>query len=69
VRHDRRAEHAGGEQHRVGALEARHDAGQRLLAVDSGEEQPGDEADDDHGQQRDDDHLEGALPSPRLHSE
>ena len=48
VRHHGGAEHAGRQQHRLGTLEAGHDARHRGTPVDVADHQAGTEADGDH---------------------
>ncbi len=69
VRHDGGAEHAGGQQDGVRALEAGHEAGQGCPRIGRADEQPGQEADGDDAEQEHDDELEGPLLLPGLHRE
>ena len=69
VRHHRRAEHRGGQQHALGALEARHQplggVGERWRL----DEQAGQESDRDDQQQAADHPLERSLAAAVLHGE
>ena len=69
VRHHGGAEHRGGEQDGVGAVEARDQPGQHAAGVGRGDEQTGEEPDRDDGEQPDDHVLEPPLPVPVLGSQ
>ena len=61
MRHDGRTQDAGGEQHAVGALEARHEAAERVAGLRAGVEDLVDEAEQDHAEQAGDHGLEAAF--------
>ena len=68
MRHDRRAEDAGGEQHAVGALEARDEPFAPSAAVEADAQRVVEEAQQDDAEHPDDDELEAAVP-PALEPE
>jgi hypothetical protein len=67
--HDRCTEDRRGQEDRVGALEARHEACDRSAGLRRSEEDAGGEPDGDDEQERDDDALEGARPAAGLHGQ
>jgi hypothetical protein len=69
VRHDGGAEHAGGQQDGVRALEAGHEPGEGCPRIGRADEQPGQEADGEDAEQEHDDEFEGPLLLPGLHRE
>ena len=69
VRHDGGAEHAGGQQDGVRALETGHEPGQGGPRIGRADEQPGQEADGDDAEQEHDDELERPLLLPGLDRE
>jgi hypothetical protein len=68
VRHDRRAEDAGGEQDRVGPGEVRHEALDRLAGVEADPHRVVEEAEQDHAEHPGDDELEAPV-APALEPE
>jgi hypothetical protein len=63
VRHDRRAEDAGGQQHAVGVLEGGDEAGDRLAGVEADAQRVVEEAEQDHAEHAGDRQLEAAVPA------
>ena len=69
VRHDRRAQHGGGHEDRVGALETRNEPAEHARGAGRRDEEARQEAQRDYDQQADDDRFELALSSAALDEE